>query len=156
MDNYIFIDTLDFVKKGGWKEETQFVHLTGSSYLIAADEPGVPAEDATTKIDVKQAGKYRVWVRDRNWLRLYSPGQFTVLVDGKETGNVLGKIPSDKWLWEIAGDVDLDEGEHTISLHDLTGYFARCSSIILTTDMDYVPSREVERFQTERAYRVCR
>ena len=151
MDNYIFIDTLDFEKKGGWKEETQFVHLTGSSYLIAADEPGIPTEDATTKIDVKQAGKYRVWVRDRNWLRLYSPGQFTVLVDGKETGNVLGKIPSDKWLWEIAGDVDLEKGEHTISLHDLTGYFARCSSIILTTDMDYVPSREVERFQTERA-----
>ena len=151
MDNFIFIDALDFDNKGGWKVDTQFVHLNGSAYLIAADEPAVPVEDATIKIEVKNSGKYRVWVRDRNWLRLYSPGQFTVLVDGKSTDNVLGKIPSDKWVWEIAGDVDLSSGEHTISLHDLTGYFCRCSSIILTTDMDYVPSRELERFHIDRA-----
>ena len=147
----IWIDALDFDNKGGWKEDTQFVHLMGSGYLIAADEPGVPVEDATVKINVAESGKYRIWVRDRNWLRLYSPGQFTVLVDGKETDNILGKIPSDKWLWEIAGDVALDAGEHIIALHDLTGYFGRCASIILTTDMDYVPSREIERIYADRA-----
>ncbi len=149
--NTIWIDALDFNNKGGWKEDTQFVHLMGSGYLIAADEPGVPVEDATIKITVAESGKYRIWVRDRNWLRLYSPGQFTVLIDGKETDNILGKIPSDKWLWEIAGDVELDAGEHIIALHDLTGYFGRCASIILTTDMDYVPSREIERIHADRA-----
>ena len=151
MKNTIWIDALDFDNKGGWKEDTQFVHLMGSGYLIAADEPGVPVEDATAKINVCESGKYRVWVRDRNWLRLYSPGQFTVLVDGKATDNILGKIPSDKWLWEIAGDVELEAGEHTVALHDLTGYFGRCASIILTTDMDYVPSREIERIHADRA-----
>lgn len=151
MKNTIWIDALDFDNKGGWKEDTQFVHLMGSGYLIAADEPGVPVEDATIKINIAEQGKYRIWVRDRNWLRLYSPGQFTVLVDGKATDNVLGKIPSDKWLWEIAGDVELEAGEHTVSLHDLTGYFGRCAAIILTTDMDYVPSREIERIYADRA-----
>ena len=38
----IWIDALDFTEKGGWKEDTQFVHLMGSGYLMAADEPGVP------------------------------------------------------------------------------------------------------------------
>ena len=147
----IWIDALDFEQKGGWKEDTQYVHLMGSGYLIAADEPGVPVEDATVKFNVSESGIYRIWVRDRNWLRSYSPGQFTVLVDGKETNNILGKMPSDKWLWEIAADVDLDAGEHTISLKDLSGYFARCASIVLTRDMDYVPSREIERMHRDRA-----
>ena len=32
----LWIDAIDFVHKGGWKEDTQFVHLMGSGYLIAA------------------------------------------------------------------------------------------------------------------------
>lgn len=147
----IWIDALDFDQKGGWKEDTQYVHLMGSGYLIAADEPGVPVEDATITVNIPQKGTYRIWVRDRNWLRPHNPGTFQVLVDGKESGNTLGQLPSDKWLWEIAGDVELDSGDHTLSLHDLTGYFGRCASIILTTDMDYLPSREIERIHADRA-----
>lgn len=149
--NTIWIDALDFDQKGGWKEDTQYVHLMGSGYLIAADEPGVPVEDATVRIKVDQCGVYRIWVRDRNWLRPHAPGQFVVLVDGKKTDHILGKLPSDKWLWEIAGDVELEAGEHTLSLHDLTGYFGRCASIVLTTDMDYLPSREIDRIHADRA-----
>ena len=147
----IWIDALDFEEKGGWKEDTQYVHLMGGAYLIAADEPGVPVEDATVRVRVPQKGIYRVWVRDRNWLRPHAPGRFTVLVDGKETGNTLGMLPSDRWLWEIAGDVELETGEHTLTLRDLTGYFARCAAILLTTDMDYVPSREIDRIHEDRA-----
>ena len=147
----LWIDALDFTEKGGWKEDIQYVHLMGSGYLMAADEPGIPVEDATVEVTVPEAGHYRIWVRDRNWLRPHSPGKFTVLVDGKETGNTLGQLPSDKWLWEIAGDVELTAGEHTVSLHDLTGYFGRCASIILTTDMDYLPSREIDRIHADRA-----
>ena len=150
-DVKIWIDAFDFASRGGWKMDTQFVHLMGSGYLIAADEPGVPVEDATAKVNVCHSGKYRIWVRDRNWLRRYSPGQFTVLVDGKQTDHILGKLPSDRWVWEIAGDVELDAGEHTLSLHDLTGYFGRCASVVLTTDMDYVPSREIARIHEDRA-----
>ena len=48
----IWIDALDFTEKGGWKEDTQFVHLMGSGYLMAADEPGVPVEDAGIRVTV--------------------------------------------------------------------------------------------------------
>lgn len=147
----IWIDALDFEKKGGWKLDTQFVHLMGSGYLIAADEPGVPVEDATVAVHIPEHGRYRIWVRDRNWLRPHNPGTFRVLIDGKETGNILGQLPSDDWLWEIAGDVQLEAGNHILSLHDLTGYFGRCASIVLTTDMDYLPSREIRRIHADRA-----
>jgi len=147
----IWIDALEFLNKGGWKEDTQFVHLMGSSYLIAAGEPGVPVEDASIKVNITQKGNYRVWVRDRNWMRFHSPGKFSVLINGEDKGRVLGAMPSDRWVWEIAGDFELDEGECDISLHDLTGYFGRCAALLLTTDMDYVPSPEIEKIQSERA-----
>ena len=147
----IWIDAAEFENNGGWKLDTQFVHLMGSGYLIAADMPGVPVEDATVTVAISKPGHYRIWVRDRNWLRPHDPGQFTVLVDGRDIGNVLGKTPSDKWLWEIAGDVDLTAGQHSLSLHDLTGYFGRCAAILITDDFDCVPSRELDWIYDERA-----
>ncbi|NLB55337.1 MAG: FAD-dependent oxidoreductase, partial [Lentisphaerae bacterium] len=102
-------------------------------------------------VNIPQKDNYRIWVRDRNWMRKYSPGKFTIKVNNEGNGKVFGAMPSDSWLWEIAGDYMLDEGVNTISLHDLTGYFGRCASILLTTDLDYVPPREVERIHMERA-----
>ena len=57
----IWIDTLEFENKGGWKEDTQFVHLMGSGYLMAADDVGVPVKDATMKVDIPVSGNYRIW-----------------------------------------------------------------------------------------------
>jgi len=63
---------------------------------------------------------------------------------------ILGQQPSDAWTWEIAGDFMLQEGVCTIALHDLTGYFARCASILITIYFVYVPPREVERIHKDR------
>ena len=147
----IWIDALDFQDKGGWKIDTQFVHLMGSGYLIAAAEPGVPVADAKTTVSVPKQGKYRIWVRDRNWYRPHNPGTFSLLVNGEDNGVVLGKQPSDAWIWEIAGDFDLPQGRTELLIRDLTGYFARFSSIIITDDFDYVPAREIDRLHKERA-----
>ncbi|MBP5294244.1 MAG: hypothetical protein J6Y95_00835, partial [Lachnospiraceae bacterium] len=116
-----WVDALDFHEKGGWKEDTQFVHLMGSGYLMAADEPGIPVEDAVIRVQIPAAGRYRIWVRDRNWLRWHSPGQFRILVNGSSDGNVLGKMLSDAWVWEIAGDYDLEKGETELRVRDLIG-----------------------------------
>ena len=94
----IWLDAIDFETKGGWKEDTQFVHLMGSGYLIAANVPGEPVEDATVKVTVPQADTYRIWVRDRNWLRPHNPGTFNLLVNGKNNGVILGAMPSDAWV----------------------------------------------------------
>jgi len=112
----IWIDALEFEEKGGWKQDTQFVRMMGSSYLMAADDAGVPVADAVIKVTVPETANYRIWVRDRNWLRQYSPGKFKLVVDGTETFNTLGAMPSDSWIWEIAGDFQLEAGEHTITV----------------------------------------
>ena len=151
MTNTYWIDAAEFAEKGGWKEDSQFTHLMGSAYLIAADKPGIPVEDAKTSVEIAKAGTYRIWVRDRNWLRPHDPGVFTLLVNGQENGVVLGKQPSDAWAWEIAGDFELPAGKTELTVRDLSGYFARFAAIVITGDFDYVPSREVERMHKERA-----
>lgn len=145
-----WIDALEFTEKGGWKLDSQFVHLMGSAFLIAADKPGVPVEDAKVTVDIAQAGTYRIWVRTRNWLRPHNPGVFSLLVNGKGNDVVLGKQPSDAWVWEIAGDFTFQAGKNELTARDLSGYFARFSSVVITNDFDFVPSREVERMHKQR------
>ena len=147
---YLWVDAEDFGEYGGWRLDTQFVHLMGSGYLLAAGV-GRPVEDARTTITVPQSGTYRVWVRSRNWVREHAPGKFEVLVNGTPMPTVLGAAPTAEWTWENAGDVRFNAGTATLALHDLTGYYGRCDALVLTTDMTYVPPEEREQVCRERA-----
>lgn len=151
MQSKIWIDTIDFEQKGGWHVDTQFVHLMGSGYLLAAQLPGIPVEDASTSVAIPKAGTYRIWARTRNWLRPHNPGTFSILVNGQDNGKILGAMPSDAWVWEIVGDFRLEAGDTELALHDLTGYFGRCAAIVITDDMDYTPPREITRMHKDRA-----
>ncbi len=147
----IWIDAAEFENKGGWKKESQFVRSVGASYLIGIKTPGVPVEDATTTFTVNAEGNYRFFVRTKNWKFPEAPGQFTLAADGKELPNTLGKMPTHKWYWEIAGDVYLTKGEHTLSAVDKTGWLARFASVVITNDFDFTPSPETDRFLKQRA-----
>lgn len=147
---FLWIDAEDFADYGGWKLDTQFVHLMGSGYLLA---PGVgnPVKDATTQIGVPQPGRYRLWVRTKNWYRPDAPGRFQVSVNGQLVHQVLGTANTEAWLWQSAGEFDLSAGVLRLGLHDLTGYFARCDALILTTDLRYTPPDTVEGIAQERS-----
>lgn len=146
----LWIDAREFDEYGGWQEDSQFVNLMGAAYLIAAST-GNPVEDATTRVEIPQSGTYRVWVRARNWIKAHAPGRFTISINGRVSAKEFGAAPSDGWIWEIAGDFDLDQGPIEIALKDVTGYFARCAAVLLTTDLDYTPPRPVEAMEKERA-----
>ena len=147
---FIWVDAEDFQDYGGWRLDTQFVHLMGSAYLIAAGT-GKPVEDATATVDIPHGGTYRIWVRTKNWLQNHSPGRFSLIVDGKKSDRVFGTANTEKWTWRSAGQFRLTEGKTTISLHDLTGYYGRCDALILTTDMNYTPPDELDELNRERA-----
>jgi len=149
-DGFLWIDAEDFHDYGGWLIDTDFVHLMGSPYLIAAGI-GKPVKDATLTVALPRAGRWRVWVRARNWLPEYSPGRFEVLFDGESVGKVLGAAAADGWLWEPAGEVEREAGEVRIALHDLTGYYGRCDALVLTQDMQYTPPSDLKRMERERA-----
>ncbi len=149
-DGFLWIDAEDFADYGGWWLDTQFVQLMGSGYLIAAGL-GQPVADATVDVAVPKAGKYRVWVRAKNWLKDFAPGQFTILVGDVASKQTFGKADTEAWIWESAGEFDLAEGNTRLALRDRTGYYSRCDAVILTTDLDYTPPAKTEDIRKERA-----
>ena len=150
VDGFLYVDAEDFDEYGGWRMDTQFVHLMGSAFMMATGV-GKPVQDATTMIDVPKAGDYHVWVRARNWVKDHAPGRFQVLVDGKAMGKEFGAADTDAWTWEKGGAVTLKKGELKLALHDLTGFYGRCDAILLTTDADYVPPEDKDAVCRERA-----
>ncbi|MDD4871180.1 MAG: FAD-dependent oxidoreductase [Kiritimatiellae bacterium] len=150
VDGFLWIEAEDFTDYGEWRIDTQFIHKMGSAYLLAG---GIcmPISNAVTEIQIPQAGKYRIWVRAKNWLKEYAPGKFTISVDGQRSQHVFGAAPTEAWTWESAGDFELAKGSIRLALHDLSGAFARCDALILTRDLQYRPPEELEMCQRERA-----
>lgn len=135
----IWVETECFTNKGGWTVDSQFIDQMGSSYLLAHGS-GQPVPDASTKINAKTKGKYKVWVRTFNWNAPWdakqAPGTFQLLINGKVVGGTLGKLPA-HWGWVEAGETDIQSNEITLTLHDLTGFEGRCDAIVLTQDAKF-------------------
>ena len=130
----LVIEAEQFATHGGWQIDTQFIETMGSPYLIAHGL-GNPVADASTEVEIAEAGTYKVWVRTMDWSeslgREGGAGRFTMSVGGKQLGGELGKGDS-KWHWEEAGTATLPAGSTTIALKDLTGFNGRVDAIFLS------------------------
>lgn len=134
-----FIEAESFERLGGWVIDQQSIDQMGSPYIMAHGL-GKPVEDAETTIETVQ-GLYRVFVRTRDWTRIWntpsSAGRFMALIDGSPLPEVLGTNGAE-WAWQFAGSCQLDGGKHTITLRDLTGFNGRADAIVLTSDPNLV------------------
>lgn len=139
----LFVETESFTNKGGWSVDQQFMDLMGSPYLLAHGL-GFPVEDATTTVNFPKKGTYYLWVRSRNWASLWTskaPGQFQVLIDGRQVGGNFG-VSTPEWWWVEGGSVEISSKKSKISLHDLTGFDGRCDALFFTKDKNFIPPSE--------------
>lgn len=131
----IWIEAEAFKNKGGWVVDQQYMDIMGSPYIMAHGI-GNPVEDASTTIEIPRKGKYHIFVRTYNWTSPWNegdgPGKFNVLVNGKNTGKTVGST-GNKWEWQYAGAVNLNKGEASVALHDLTGFNGRCDAIVFSS-----------------------
>lgn len=128
----ILVEAEAFDDHGGWTLDSQFESVMGSPYLLAHGL-GRPVADATTVVDVPEAGEYGVWVRTKDWMPAGHPGRFTLSVGGTALGVEFGADGRD-WAWAPGGTVRLDRGPTTLALHDLTGFDGRCDAVYLSRD----------------------
>jgi len=70
----ILLEAENFENYGGWLLDSQFEDQMGSPYLLAHGL-GRPVGDATTSIDIQEAGEYMIWVRAKDWVPTYHPGR---------------------------------------------------------------------------------
>lgn len=117
-DSAILIEAESFENKGGWVIDQQFMDQMGSPFLLAHGL-GKPVADAQTMVAFPETGRYRVWVRTRDWVapwktpgtpksrRAYgTPGIFQVLVDGKALKTTFG-TKGNQWHWHEGGTVEI-------------------------------------------------
>lgn len=136
----IFIEAESFEHTGGWVIDNQAYVAMGSPYLMAHGM-GQPVANATTTVNVSKSGKYRIWVRTRNWVKSWNkegaPGRFKVIVNEKSLNTLFGTEKAE-WHWQDGGVVSLKKGILKLELEDLTGFNGRCDAIFLTNDLKQV------------------
>ena len=151
----LWIEAESLSDRGGWVTDTQPTLTVGSPYLMAHGL-GKPVADARGQISLRNAGRYRAWVRTRDWVAPWkapgAPGRFELHINGKPTGTVLG-TSGVEWHWQLAGEVDLNAGNVTLTLRDLTGFNGRCDAIVLSDDPAYSPPNESVALAEERRRR---
>ncbi len=144
-DNSVYVAASTFEEKGGWTADPQFMEQMGSSYLLAHGL-GQPVNDARTRFNVPQEGTYHLYVRTRNWTACWSdkptPGVFRIRIDDQEITTPFGDGAC-AWHWQAGGSIYLTEGTHRLTLHDTTGFDARCDAILLTS-VDRRPDDSLE------------
>lgn len=145
--NILLVEAESFEKKGGWVVDQQFMDQMGSPFLMAHGM-GIPVKDASTTVQFPEKGKYRMFVRTRNWAARWTdqeaPGKFQVLVNGKATASVFGTESMD-WSWQDGGVIDISKTNSTLTLKDLTGFNGRCDAILFSSDLNFTPPSGVQQ-----------
>jgi len=136
-----FVEAESFADQGGWVLDTQFIEIMGSPYLMAHGL-GKPVKDASTTAKALAAGKYRLWVRTKNWVGPWdatgAPGKFQLSVNGKPVAKEFG-ITGKDWQWDDGGTVELGAEPTKLAIHDKTGFNGRVDAIFLTSDLAFTP-----------------
>jgi hypothetical protein len=137
----LLVEAEGFADTGGWVVDPQFMDIMGSPYLLAHGL-GIPVKDATTTTSLPKAGRYRIWVRTKDWVAQWkapgTPGRFQVIVNGKALETTFGTVGA-QWHWQDGGEIDLPRGILRLALHDLTGFEGRCDAILLSRDPAFLP-----------------
>ncbi len=151
--NILLVEAESFANKGGWAVDQQFMDLMGSPFVIAHGM-GIPVKDASTPFQFPEVGKYRMFVRTRNWAARWTtkdaPGKFQILINGKAVAPVFG-TESIEWSWQDGGVIDIRKVKSTLALKDLTGFNGRCDAILFTSDLSYMPPSDVQKLAELRA-----
>lgn len=140
----VLVEAENFDHPGGWVIDQQSMDQMGSPYLLAHGL-GVPVEDAVTAVNIPDRGKYRVWVRTRDWVAPWNmpgaPGKFQLFINNEPLETIFGTEGA-PWYWQDGGTVHLKGGKMTVALHDLTGFEGRCDAILFTRDLRFLPPDE--------------
>ena len=137
----LLVEAESFADRGGWVVDQQFMDQMGSPFLLAHGL-GVPVKDASASVTFPAPGRYRVFVRTRDWVATWkvpgAPGKFQLLVNGQALKTVFGTEGA-AWHWQSGGTVEVPQAKASLALHDLTGFEGRCDAILFVADEAFTP-----------------
>lgn len=109
----------------------------------------VPAESAPAilTVDIAVEGQYKLWAYAKDFEK-NNPGAryFHASVDGVRSDVKLGAHGKEGFAWQEVGTYHLTKGKHDICLLDTSGFYARCHGLVLSRNLEYVPSNNEEEY----------
>lgn len=148
----LLVETESFTNKGGWVVDQQYFDIIGSSYLMAHGM-GEVVKDAKTKVTFPEKGKYKLWVRTKDWAPFpKGPGKFKLKI-GNDYIEEFGSTGKEGWHWYDGGTITIDNPENvSITLQDLTGFNGRCDAIYFSkSKKDVPPAADEDQLEWRRA-----
>ena len=120
-------------------DTTAFQGLATGSTIDEADASG--AKPAIAHFDCANDGEYNLWVRSRDFSQNQQGHRFfNVSVNGKLVEHKFGTHAGDGYKWAKAPEkVTLKKGRNEIQLIDSSGFYARCDSILVASNDNFVP-----------------
>ena len=112
-----YLSYSEFSTLGTWSVNSTEKFLQGISDSANENSSNIKYEPAKAVIRVQKSGKYRLWVKARDYSS-NKPGSryFNVAIDNNESATTFGKHGKEGFYWEDGGEFELTEGVHTISL----------------------------------------
>ena len=157
----VLVEAESFSDSGGWLVDQQSMDQMGSPYMLAHGL-GIPVKNAVTAVRFAKSGKYRVWVRTRDWVAPWKtadtppemkavgcPGKFHILINGKPLNTTFGTEGAE-WHWQDGGLINAKAGEILLALQDLTGFDGRCDAIYFSEDLKLPPPHNGDALRSFR------
>ncbi len=147
----LFIEAETFKpSSNGWKIVTGPSSREASGLAVLNGSSGPRDAVAATTITLKEAGRYRVWVRFSHHERWQGPFRVAVFVSGRELAGEVFDLRSEgrsrgvDYGWKFF-EADLPSGEVTLQLSkhenkNCSGYARHVDCLLLTTDAKFIPN----------------
>lgn len=140
-----YVDGTGITELGSWTLQSDG-YIQGCTDTANEGKGYTGGTPAKVSFNVTKPGKYKLWIRARDFAT-NKPGSryFNVAFDGKEYPEKMGAHGKDGFIWTEAGVYDIQAGKHTVEILDTSGFYARCSGVLLTNDIDWkVPDNDAE------------
>ena len=140
-DGIWFYTVGNFSTSGGWVLEDDDI-FRGKITRERVEETN---DDATLNIEIETSGQYKIWCFSKDYAT-NQPGTryFNVAVDGVRAPDRFGTHGKEGFNWDEVGTYSFNPGTHNIALQDTSAFYARCRGVLVTTDMNFVPSNNFE------------
>ncbi|MBQ2968489.1 MAG: glycoside hydrolase family 127 protein [Clostridia bacterium] len=151
-DEMVLFGQKSYSDVGTWSVDTAagVDTLMGEAMIGTQPGSGSKLEDADTtnnkpaiaNFSLSQGGTYRVWVSSRDFATNQQGDRFFQVSfnDQPMMEHKYGTHGGTGYAWASGGTVELPAGENTLYVHDTSGFFARFDGILLSKDLEYVPS----------------
>ena len=124
---------------GPWRRQANIPGYLGQGFCTSNANPNVASTVMRKTARIGQAGCYIAWLR--GFTSANSRRAMQVEVAGERLA-ITHKDTRRRWIWEKAGEVQLDAGPVEITVHDADDGFEVADAVLLTDDADEDPMAE--------------